>query len=440
MPSGAQGATVEVAAPSVADDPDVRAFFGRHGARRARARACCAELPRLHRDRRHRRPARRSASRRWCSIAATTGSSTCAPGGGWPSGFPARSSSSSPGGDHNFWYDGVDLVVGEVEEFLLGGRRDPSPTGCCDRAVHRRRRLDRAGGGGRRRHAGATRSPPTTRSVRSALARHRGHEVKNTGDGFLATFDGPARAIRCAQAIVAAAAEDGLAVRAGVHTGEVELLGDDIGGIAVHVGSRVAALAAARGGADLLDGEGPRRRVADRVRRPRRARAQGPAGSPAALRRRQLSDCSDLVDAQVARAASSHVHAGGAGAGRCAVAPAAISPRGRRASTNVARSAEHLAQRRGRRRRRRACRTPAPRRSAGRSPRRRRERRARGRRCRWRRARRRRRAPVTVTSGSSRAQARVGPTRTSGSSRGVSASAATRLRGSGCSSPPTHTR
>jgi class 3 adenylate cyclase len=75
--------------------------------------------------------------------------------------------------------------------------------------------------------------------VRSNLARYRGREVKTTGDGFLATFDGPARAIRAAHAIRAELAEHGLQVRAGLHTGEVELLGDDIGGIAVHLAARV---------------------------------------------------------------------------------------------------------------------------------------------------------------------------------------------------------
>ena len=80
--------------------------------------------------------------------------------------------------------------------------------------------------------------------MRDALGHFNGHEVKSTGDGFLATFDGPARAIRCAEAIVASAATSGIRVRAGLHTGECEVMGDDIGGIAVHIASRVSALAA----------------------------------------------------------------------------------------------------------------------------------------------------------------------------------------------------
>ena len=79
--------------------------------------------------------------------------------------------------------------------------------------------------------------------VRSQLARFRGREVNTSGDGFLATFDGPQRAIRCAMAIREALATLGIEVRAGLHTGECEIRGEDIGGIAVHIGARVSALA-----------------------------------------------------------------------------------------------------------------------------------------------------------------------------------------------------
>jgi class 3 adenylate cyclase len=79
--------------------------------------------------------------------------------------------------------------------------------------------------------------------VRELLDRFRGREVKTTGDGFLATFDGPARAIRCATAVVAAVGALGLQMRAGVHTGECEVLGEKLAGQAVHVGARVAAQA-----------------------------------------------------------------------------------------------------------------------------------------------------------------------------------------------------
>ncbi|WP_326548679.1 adenylate/guanylate cyclase domain-containing protein [Mycolicibacterium sp. ND9-15] len=79
--------------------------------------------------------------------------------------------------------------------------------------------------------------------VRAQLARFRGHEVNTSGDGFLATFDGPQRAIRCALAIRDAVQALGIEVRAGLHTGECEVRGDDIGGIGVHIGARVSALA-----------------------------------------------------------------------------------------------------------------------------------------------------------------------------------------------------
>jgi class 3 adenylate cyclase/pimeloyl-ACP methyl ester carboxylesterase len=80
--------------------------------------------------------------------------------------------------------------------------------------------------------------------VRSQLARYRGREVNTAGDGFLAMFDGPQRAIRCAMAIRDAVQALGIQVRAGLHTGECEVRGDDIGGIGVHIGARVSALAA----------------------------------------------------------------------------------------------------------------------------------------------------------------------------------------------------
>ena len=81
------------------------------------------------------------------------------------------------------------------------------------------------------------------KAVRGELTRWRGREVKATGDGFLATFDGPARAIRSARAITDVLGRLGVEIRAGLHTGEIEVMGDDVGGMAVHIGARVGSLA-----------------------------------------------------------------------------------------------------------------------------------------------------------------------------------------------------
>jgi class 3 adenylate cyclase len=98
--------------------------------------------------------------------------------------------------------------------------------------------------------------------VRAALGRHRGHEVKTTGDGFLATFDASGRALRCAADILAGGKGIGLTLRSGVHTGEVEVRGDDIAGLAVTIAKRVCDLAGpgrvlvTRTVADLVVGSG----------------------------------------------------------------------------------------------------------------------------------------------------------------------------------------
>jgi class 3 adenylate cyclase len=82
-------------------------------------------------------------------------------------------------------------------------------------------------------------------TIRGNLVRFRGHEIKSTGDGILATFDGPARGVRCACAIADEIRPLGIEVRAGLHTGECEMIDDDVGGIAVHIGARVASFAGA---------------------------------------------------------------------------------------------------------------------------------------------------------------------------------------------------
>jgi pimeloyl-ACP methyl ester carboxylesterase len=148
-----------------------------------------------------------------------------------------------PGGDHVPWFD-PETTLAEIREFLTGSREAPEP----DRVLATVLFTDIVGSTARlaaigdRRWRGLLESHHA--AVRAELERFRGTEIDTAGDGFLAVFDGPARAIRAGKAIIDALARLGLAVRVGVHTGEVErLAGGQIGGIAVHIGARVAATA-----------------------------------------------------------------------------------------------------------------------------------------------------------------------------------------------------
>jgi pimeloyl-ACP methyl ester carboxylesterase len=149
-----------------------------------------------------------------------------------------------PGIDHLPWAGDADGVLGEIEEFLTGTRSASEP----DRILATVMFTDLVGSTARAVELGDRRWRDVLAAhhtaVRRELAQFRGREVKTIGDGFLATFDGPARAIRCGQAIAATARTMGLEVRVGMHTGEVELIGDDVGGIAVHIAARIGALAA----------------------------------------------------------------------------------------------------------------------------------------------------------------------------------------------------
>ena len=147
-----------------------------------------------------------------------------------------------PGKDHVPIYD-PDQIIDEVEEFLTGHRTEREPdrmlaTVMFTDIVDSTKRAAALGDRGWRelleRHDAL---------MRRELERHRGRAVKTMGDGFLATFDGPARGIRCATSAREAMQELGIEIRAGLHTGEVEVIGDDIGGIAVNIGARVGAAA-----------------------------------------------------------------------------------------------------------------------------------------------------------------------------------------------------
>ena len=143
-------------------------------------------------------------------------------------------------GDTHFPWVDADQILDEIEEFLTGVRRGPEP----DRVLATVLFTDLVGSTERAAELGDRRWRAVLEKhhdvVRRELARWRGREVDTAGDGFLATFDGPARAIRCARGIVAAVRALGFEIRAGVHTGEVEVVGDKLAGIAVHTGARVA--------------------------------------------------------------------------------------------------------------------------------------------------------------------------------------------------------
>lgn len=150
-----------------------------------------------------------------------------------------------PGDDHFFAGADAGRALDEIEEFLTGER----PQAEFDRVLATVMLTDIVESTRRATEVGDSEWKALLERhnarVRRELARFRGREVKSLGDGFLATFDGPARAVRCAVSIRDGVRELGIELRCGVHTGEIELLGDDIGGIAVHLTARVAHLARA---------------------------------------------------------------------------------------------------------------------------------------------------------------------------------------------------
>lgn len=148
--------------------------------------------------------------------------------------------------DHEPWVGDSESILAEIEEFLTGVRPAPEPdrmlatvlfTDIVDSTKKAAELGDRKWRDVLEAHE---------RITRAHLERFRGREVKTTGDGFLATFDGPARAIRFAREVAEELHSAGIDIRAGLHTGEVEVRGEDIGGIAVHIAARVGSIGGAR--------------------------------------------------------------------------------------------------------------------------------------------------------------------------------------------------
>jgi class 3 adenylate cyclase len=227
-------------APGLADDPRFRRWWARHE-RRAASPGAAMALMRMNSeiDVRHVLPAIRVPT----LVLHRSGDVTVdvAAGRYLAAHILGAKYVELPGDDHLPYVGDSEAILGEIEEFLTGVRPVAEP----DRVLATVLFTDVVGSTELAARLGDRRWRDLLdahhAAVRRELARFRGREVGTVGDGFLATFDGPARAIRCADAIGAAVRTVGVEVRAGLHTGEIEIMGDDVGGIAVHIGARVAA-------------------------------------------------------------------------------------------------------------------------------------------------------------------------------------------------------
>lgn len=244
LPHLYDGAVLEIMAPSLADDPQARQMFARFQRYAAspamlqqnmlmfldidvRAVLPTIDVPTLVIHRRGDQTVNRRAAE-------------------WMAGqIDGAKYVELPGTDHLPFAGDSDAILDEIEEFLTGVRRETE----IDRVLATVMFTDivdstkRASAMGDRAWRDLLDSQNTI--LRHELTRFRGNEIKTLGDGMLATFDGPARAIRCALAMTEAVRPLGISIRVGLHTGEVELVGDDVAGIAVHIAARVGALAGA---------------------------------------------------------------------------------------------------------------------------------------------------------------------------------------------------
>jgi class 3 adenylate cyclase len=241
-PLWGQGATIDVFSPSLADDPRAREFQARYERQAASPRRVqqllevfletdvrealpLIQAPTLVLHRRHDRAVNVRGAR-WLAEQ-----------------IEGSRFVELDGEDHFPWVGDSEAPLAAIEEFLTGVRPAPGPerllaTVLFTDLVDSTRRATELGDRRWRQLL-----EEHQRLVRERLQRFAGREVKTTGDGFLAVFDGPTRAAECARAIVEDLPALGIEARAGLHTGEVELMGEDVGGIAVHVAARISALA-----------------------------------------------------------------------------------------------------------------------------------------------------------------------------------------------------
>jgi pimeloyl-ACP methyl ester carboxylesterase len=248
VPLWGSGATIEIFSPSLAEDPRAREFQARmeRGAASPRRVRQLSEMfletdvreavpliqaPTAVMHRRHDRAVNVRAAR-WLAER-----------------IDGSRYIEFEGGDHLPWVGDSEAALAAIEEFLTGAPAPASPQRVLATVVF----TDIVNSTGRATELGDRRwrrlLEEQQELVRERLERFGGREIKTTGDGFLATFEGPTRAVEFASSVTADAPALGIEVRAGVHTGEVELMGDDVGGVAVHVAARVCALA---GGGEVL--------------------------------------------------------------------------------------------------------------------------------------------------------------------------------------------
>jgi class 3 adenylate cyclase/pimeloyl-ACP methyl ester carboxylesterase len=235
-----RGVVADDVAPSAANEPGFREWWARYERLGTRAGAIVAIRHMLqHVDVRHVLPSIQAPT----LILSRTGNRLIDVGHGryLADHIPGAQYIELPGEDHLPFTGDAEVILDEIEEFLTGFRHG----GETDRVLATVLFTDVVESTERAAELGDRRWRELIdrhdEAIRRVLARFRGREIDTAGDGFLATFDGPGRAVRAAQAIVDAVGELGLEVRAGLHTGEVELAGADVRGIAVHIGARVSA-------------------------------------------------------------------------------------------------------------------------------------------------------------------------------------------------------